>query len=424
MSVVSKKYRFNFSLGLVLALCLNSFSAYAENESLEPAVKMGTGWVVAPHFVITNHHVVGNASSVILVRTDNRRIKADVAMRDTANDIAVLKPRNTKLLPPGLPVAAKTANVGASIFTIGYPLVSIMGREPKLTTGYVSARTGLVNDPRIYQISVPIQPGNSGGPVFNMQGEVIGIATSSLDAAKVFKWAGNIPQNVNYAVKSHYVNALLGAMDVNSENAIKTLEVRKQELESLVMRVKSSVLLVIATDNTTMVDNNSIDVEPAELSPSLTSVKKYSLIVHVKPSGYDLRWGNTTIGLDHTTDVYSKTLADFMVNTIKKQSKDHVVPKRIVSGRSAARIIYKAYKNKGRARLCESDAVDFLLSAKNETSSGKQDITYYVYNCKLGGEFYFSKPLGDNRNDHFLYETELKRNFQRMLTDLPSNVRF
>jgi len=209
-----------------------------------PSVVTGTGWPVAGGFVVTNHHVVAGRKTIILYRTDGVKIKASVAVDDTTNDLVLLKPDNSKLLPPALPLANSAAQVGGHVFTVGYPHPDMMGKEPKLTDGIVNARSGLGNDPRVYQISVPLQGGNSGGPLINMRGEVVGVTTSKMSAVKVFKWTGDLPQNVNYAVKVGYVRALLSSVDPASN--VQVLPVRKDDLSALAKRIEKSVLIVIA----------------------------------------------------------------------------------------------------------------------------------------------------------------------------------
>jgi len=187
-------------------------------------VVSGTGWPVAGGYVVTNHHVIAGRKTILLYRTDGVKISASVAVDDVTNDLALLKPDNGKLLPPALPLANRAAQVGGHVFTVGYPHPDMMGKEPKLTDGIINARTGLKNDPRVYQISVPLQGGNSGGPLINMRGEVVGITTSKMSAVKVFKWTGDLPQNVNYAVKVGYVRALLSSVDPTS--SVPVLPVR------------------------------------------------------------------------------------------------------------------------------------------------------------------------------------------------------
>jgi len=89
-------------------------------------------------------------------------------MYDAANDIAFLEVASPKKLPIAIPLATKQARVGDKVFTIGYPHPDLMGAEPKLTDGIIISLTGIGNDLRTYQITVPVQAGNSGGPLLNM----------------------------------------------------------------------------------------------------------------------------------------------------------------------------------------------------------------------------------------------------------------
>ena len=93
-----------------------------------------------------------------------------------------------------------------TIPTLGYPIADVMGDEVKFTDGKISSKSGIQGDVTVYQISVPIQPGNSGGPLFDMAGNIIGITSSGLNR-EYFK-----SENVNYAIKSSYLKALIDSM--------------------------------------------------------------------------------------------------------------------------------------------------------------------------------------------------------------------
>lgn len=207
-------------------------------------VVSGTGWPVAGGYVVTNHHVVAGRRNIVLLRMDGVKIPAKVVVDDATNDLVLLKPDSPKKLPPALPLANRAARVGEHVFTVGYPHPGMMGREPKLTEGIINSRTGMRNDPRVYQISVPLQGGNSGGPLLNMSGEVVGVATAKMSAIKVFKWTGDLPQNVNYAVKIAYVWALLSSVDPTA--SVRVLPSKKDDLARLAKRIKESVMIVIA----------------------------------------------------------------------------------------------------------------------------------------------------------------------------------
>lgn len=208
-------------------------------------ISLGTGWVVKGGYIVTNHHVIEGHKEIILIRKDGIKLRASVVADDPANDLVLLKPESIESLPLALPLAEKPARVGEHVFTIGYPLLPIMGVEPKVTDGIISSRTGIGNDPRFYQISVPLQSGNSGGPLLNMRGEVVGVVSAKIDAVRVFKWTGEIPENVSYAVKTLYVRALLSSVPAEDYNHVPIHPRKAGGLEELVRRVGKSVILIM-----------------------------------------------------------------------------------------------------------------------------------------------------------------------------------
>ena len=114
-----------------------------------------------------------------------------------------------------------------------------MGTEAKLTTGIINALSGVDNDNTRIQISVQIQPGNSGGPLFNSKGNIVGVTASTLNALFMAKYKGNIPQNVNYAIKSEYLKVLTKSIKMDGNNIIKNME-----LKDKAKTVKSFICLV------------------------------------------------------------------------------------------------------------------------------------------------------------------------------------
>ncbi len=206
---------------------------------------MGTGWPIAEGLVVTNNHVIAGRSDIVLIRTDKRRVNASILEVDVKNDLALLRVDDVNALPPALMVANKPATLGTKVFTIGYPHPDIMGSQPKLTDGIVSATSGLQDDSRTYQITVALQSGNSGGPLINMQGKVVGVVASKLSAVNVFRWTGDLPQNVNYAMKS---GLLLDFLERLGEQDLVLDEVkpRGRDLKSLASVIKDSVLIVVA----------------------------------------------------------------------------------------------------------------------------------------------------------------------------------
>jgi S1-C subfamily serine protease len=207
-------------------------------------LSFGTAWPTSSGYVVTSYHVVRNSVEIILIRPDGVETSATIAVRDVANDIALLRPSDLQHLPPALPLATNPVGMGATVFTIGYPHPDLMGARSKLTDGITSAVFGMGDDPRMYQVSVPLHKGNSGGPLLNTKGEVVGVVTEKLNALKMLRVTGELPQDVSYAVKSEYVKVLLDlAPELDKHRALST---QKGSLEKLAVRIKPSVLMVLA----------------------------------------------------------------------------------------------------------------------------------------------------------------------------------
>ena len=167
---------------------------------------------------------------------------AKVLRIDEANDIAVLQ------LDAGtyaaLPVAAsQRVRLGQTVATIGFPNIEIQGFSPKVTRGEISSLNGVGDDPRSWQISVPVQPGNSGGPLTDEGGNLVGIVESklSIEAAKA---TNDIPQNVSYAVKSTYALALLEPYFGDSAPQ-PGLSPNPPRFEDMVAKAQQSVVLIL-----------------------------------------------------------------------------------------------------------------------------------------------------------------------------------
>ncbi|HWD20640.1 MAG TPA: serine protease, partial [Verrucomicrobiae bacterium] len=127
---------------------------------------------------------------------------------DKVNDLALLKVSGAGF--HALPLSHRaTAELGESVFTIGFPNIEMQGTAPKYTDGKISSLAGMMDDPTEYQISVPVQPGNSGGPLCDNNGEVVGIVVARLNDMEMLRSQGVLPQNVNYAIKSQYASKLL-----------------------------------------------------------------------------------------------------------------------------------------------------------------------------------------------------------------------
>lgn len=194
---------------ITAALALFAASPTARGE-LVPA-GTGSGFFITPDgYFVTNFHVIEGGEAVKVKRGD-AFLDARVIKSDASNDIAVLKLEGTfPCLPLGEDLETRP---GEDVFTIGFPMTDVMGEAPKTTLGTVSAVTGISDDARTFQISVQIQPGNSGGPlVLKNTGNVIGVTSASLNAEHFLRQGRAVPQNVNYAMKSTYIRPLLATV--------------------------------------------------------------------------------------------------------------------------------------------------------------------------------------------------------------------
>lgn len=174
--------------------------------------KSGTGFFVTPHgHLLTNYHVVEGATQLSVKMFDGRVLMARIVKSDAANDVALLKVEADS--QPVRFAATQMPRKGEEVFTLGYPQVKIQGNEMKATFGRVNAESGLQNDARFLQVDVPLQPGNSGGPLIDKRGDVVGITTGSLDDLQLLRRSGSVPQNVNYALKAAYAAPLLLSLE-------------------------------------------------------------------------------------------------------------------------------------------------------------------------------------------------------------------
>jgi len=164
---------------------------------------------------------------------------------DPENDLALLKvPGSVRALAVA---QAGGAKLGDSVFTIGFPNIQLQGFEPKLTRGEISSLAGLQDDPRHFQISVAVQPGNSGGALVNSAGSVVGVVAMRLSELAALKTSGMLPQNVNYALKCDAVTAFLGALPEVSARLKKPSGAGDRKSEEIVKEVEDATALVIAT---------------------------------------------------------------------------------------------------------------------------------------------------------------------------------
>jgi serine protease Do len=189
----------------------------------------GTGFFVSSRgHVLTNHHVVESCNSISVALEGTLSQSARVIASDSKNDLALLT--TTGLTPEAVPNMRLGVRVGESVYVYGFPLAGLLATSGNFTIGNVTAIAGLGDDTTMIQMSAPVQPGNSGGPVFDQNGNVIAVVVSKLNALRVAKVTSDIPQNVNFAIKSLIAMSFLEAGNVSASAAASTTKLETTQI--------------------------------------------------------------------------------------------------------------------------------------------------------------------------------------------------
>ena len=214
-------------------LCLCSEATAKFGPRAESGMSCGSGFFVTKSgYLITNYHVVEGGQAFVVL-TSTGALEAKLIRVDPATDLALLKVEKTV-------VACKLSRkrkekLGTEIFTLGFPQPDLQGFSPKVTKGVVSGTDGLQDDVRHYQIDASIQPGNSGGPLFDANGHVVGVLVSTLRTGQL----------VNYAIKKAYLRAFLDSAGVCGDDVEETDDKEVGKLTDVVSEVRPSCVMVI-----------------------------------------------------------------------------------------------------------------------------------------------------------------------------------
>ncbi|MDQ0464134.1 S1-C subfamily serine protease [Caulobacter ginsengisoli] len=214
-------------------------------------VATGSGWLSARGYIVTASHVVAGGKRIWIYQEGRKLGTATVVRDDPVNDVAFLKPDFDVSAFAGMNVETQPLGLGQRVFTLGYPLVDQLGGgSVKLTSGDISSLTGVdiatqrVDDPRYLQISIPVQSGNSGGPVIDDAGGVVGIVLSKSEMTP----DREIMQNVNFALKASYISqTLAGLPQVGKPRAV----VARPSFQGTVAEVQSGIFLIVVEEGPT-----------------------------------------------------------------------------------------------------------------------------------------------------------------------------
>ena len=206
-----------------------------ESPAQQERVFTGSGFFISRDgYFITNYHVIEDTRKV-KVRRGQTTYKTKVVKIDKRLDLALLKVEIRGNFET-IPIASSAGvSLGDKVYTIGYPMSGIQGIMPKYTEGTISSLAGIRDESSRYQVSVPVQPGNSGGALVNENGHITGVIVSGLSTKYFLENEGIAPQAVNYAIKSSFLIGFLegsgvrfrqahGLNSLNSGSSIKRTE--------------------------------------------------------------------------------------------------------------------------------------------------------------------------------------------------------
>jgi S1-C subfamily serine protease len=187
----------------------------ASPEKQEPQkASVGTAFMVnGEGFALTNQHVVRGCVR-IQGRLPGGEREGQIFATDETNDLALVK-FPTRFESVAVFRSGRGIRAGDSVIAIGFPLQGLLASSPNVTTGAISAVSGVRDDVRFLQMTAPVQPGNSGGPLLDQSGQVVGIVVSKLNAVRVATITGDIPQNVNFAINGAIAKAFMDARGVD-----------------------------------------------------------------------------------------------------------------------------------------------------------------------------------------------------------------
>ncbi|MFO1185711.1 MAG: serine protease [Bauldia sp.] len=165
----------------------------------------GSGFFVSPSgLIVTNGHVVAGCTEVEIAGHGVGKVLAV----DQSVDLATVQPERADSVVPA-EIAAGPLRLGQSVAVLGYPLADLLGHSVSVTTGVVSTEVGLGGDRRQFTMTASLEPGSSGGPVFDAKGRVVGVAASKMNAVAMILTTGSAGSNINFAVNADALRTFL-----------------------------------------------------------------------------------------------------------------------------------------------------------------------------------------------------------------------
>ena len=221
----------------------------------------GSGFFISKKgHVITNQHIVNKCKEVTVGDNAQKQVTADVLETDRSNDLALLRISSTKMASADtkslisklgitvVPLAShgllrsEDVELGESVLVAGYPYGDIFSNTIKVTKGIVSANRGFGDDTGQFQMDAAVQPGNSGGPIYDENGNIVGVVIAQLNKLKVAKAIGSLPENVNFGIKASTVRQFLTASGLPTKWSKRSKRMSTKQLAKI---AKNQTVMVV-----------------------------------------------------------------------------------------------------------------------------------------------------------------------------------
>jgi len=219
------------------------------SATAKPRLSAGTGFYVSKSGdILTNAHVVEGCTSIAIKgHGDAKPRPARVRATDTKRDLALIIGETPLSQPPVVLAWRREARLGEQIAIFGFPYLGALSSSGTFTRGDVTALAGIADNKAHFQLSAPVQQGNSGGPVVDERGQVVGVVVAKLNALAVARAGGDIPQNVNFAIKSAEA---ISFMEVNGVTTASNAGASRLAGPDLAERLRDSSVLIMCSGPT------------------------------------------------------------------------------------------------------------------------------------------------------------------------------